>query len=152
MDALALVNRVAALLEKDLPIFGICFGHQVLSLAAGARTYKMKFGNRSINQPVQDLKTGRCYITSQNHGYVVEAESLSSDWEPWFVNLNDHTNEGIRHRFKPVSSVQFHPEGAPGPKDTVFLFDEFLKVVRQIKAEKTKGALQEQAVVEAFAF
>ena len=141
MDASHLVDRVRALLKKDLPIFGICFGHQMLALAAGARTFKMKFGNRSVNQPVEDLLTGRCYVTSQNHGYVVQAEALSRDWQPWFVNLNDHTNEGIRHLYKPISSVQFHPEASPGPNDTVFLFDDFLHVVRDIKALKSKNSL-----------
>jgi carbamoyl-phosphate synthase small subunit len=139
MDASPLVNRVRNLLTKDLPIFGICFGHQMLSLAAGARTYKMKFGNRSVNQPVQDLFTGRCYITSQNHGFVVQAESLPRDWQPWFINLNDQSNEGIRHLYKPISSVQFHPEASPGPNDTVFLFDDFLRVVRELKASRHKS-------------
>ena len=137
MDAAPLVERVRALLGRDLPIFGICFGHQMLSLAAGARTYKMKFGNRSVNQPVQDLLTGRCYITSQNHGFVVQAESLPREWQPWFINLNDQSNEGIRHLYRPISSVQFHPEASPGPNDTVFLFDDFLKVVREFKHAKT---------------
>lgn len=138
-DALSLVARVRKLLEKDLPIFGICFGHQVLSLAAGARTSKMRFGNRSVNQPVRNLLTGRCYITSQNHGFVVKGDSLPNDWEPWFENLNDRSNEGIRHKFKPIKSVQFHPEGSPGPNDTVFLFDEFLRDVRLMKATKDKS-------------
>lgn len=139
VDASPLVNRVRLLLNKDLPIFGICFGHQMLALAAGARTFKMKFGNRSVNQPVQDLFNGRCYITSQNHGFVVQTESLPRDWQPWFMNLNDQTNEGIRHLFKPISSVQFHPEATPGPNDTMFLFDDFLRVVRELKGSRQKS-------------
>lgn len=132
--ASSLVTRVRSLLARDLPVFGICFGHQMLALASGATTYKMQFGNRSVNQPVRDLLTGRCYITSQNHGYAVDAQSLSAQWQPWFENLNDHSNEGIRHVSRPISSVQFHPEASPGPNDTVFLFDEFLNTVRTHKA------------------
>ena len=134
MDATGLIERIRKLLNADIPIFGICFGHQMLSLAAGAKTYKMKYGHRSVNQPVRDLLTGRCYITSQNHGYVVQNESLPRDWQPWFVNLNDGTNEGIRHLYKPICSVQFHPEASPGPNDTAFLFDDFLRVVHQVSA------------------
>ena len=99
-----------------------------LALAAGGDTYKLRYGHRSQNQPVQDLLTRRCYITSQNHGYAVRDESLPADWEPWFVNVNDGTNEGIRARNRPVSSVQFHPEARPGPEDTGFLFDDFLRL------------------------
>jgi carbamoyl-phosphate synthase small subunit len=141
-QALPLIARVKELLEYDLPVFGICFGHQILALAAGARTYKMQFGNRSVNQPVKDLLSGRCYITSQNHGYVVSAKTLKEEWEPWFINLNDNTNEGIRHRYRPISSVQFHPEASPGPNDTVFLFDDFLRTVRNHKDSK-KQAIHE---------
>ena len=96
---------------------------------AGGNTAKMRYGHRSVNQPVQDLLTRRSYITSQNHGYAVQSESLPDGWEPWFVNLNDGTNEGIRCRHKPFNSVQFHPEASPGPRDTGFLFDEFLRQV-----------------------
>lgn len=111
------------------PIFGVCMGNQLLGLAAGGNTVKLKYGHRSQNQPVQDLLTRRCYVTSQNHGYVVDDDSLPSDWEPWFVNVNDGSNEGIRCRTKPWSSVQFHPEAAPGPEDAAFLFDDFLRLV-----------------------
>jgi carbamoyl-phosphate synthase small subunit len=111
------------------PIFGICMGNQLLALAAGGDTYKLPYGHRSVNQPVQDLLTRRCFVTSQNHGYAVRDGSLPVEWEPWFVNINDGTNEGIRHRFKPFFSVQFHPEAHPGPQDTGFLFDQFVSRV-----------------------
>lgn len=125
-----LIDKVKILVESyDNPIMGVCLGNQILALAAGGNTAKMRYGHRSVNQPVQDLLTRRSYITSQNHGYAVQSESLPDGWEPWFVNLNDGTNEGIRCRHKPFFSVQFHPEAAPGPKDTGFLFDEFLRQV-----------------------
>jgi carbamoyl-phosphate synthase small subunit len=126
----ALVERVRWLLESfNRPIFGICLGNQILSLAAGGDTYKLPYGHRSVNQPVQDLLTRRCYITSQNHGYAVRDDALPSGWEPWFVNINDGTNEGIRSRTRPFFSVQFHPEAHPGPSDSGFLFDDFLRMV-----------------------
>jgi len=119
------VDQVRDLLSLGLPLLGICLGCQVLALAAGGDTYKLPYGHRSQNQPVRDLMTGRCYVTSQNHGYAVTTESLPPDWSPWFVNLNDATNEGFRHRTLPVRAVQFHPEAAPGPEDTRWVFDEF---------------------------
>jgi len=139
-DATSFAMRLRAVLTTDKPIFGICLGHQVLALAAGARCAKLRYGHRSANQPVRDLTTGRCYITSQNHGYVVDARSLGDDWQEWFINLNDGTNEGFRHRIRPIRSVQFHPEAAPGPADTGFLFDEFLTQVAQIKRGETSVA------------
>jgi carbamoyl-phosphate synthase small subunit len=123
------IAHVRRAMEKGRPILGICLGHQILALAAGADTYKLKFGHRSQNQPCTEVGTKRCYITSQNHGYAVSHERLPVDWSPWFVNANDGTNEGIRHQSKPFMSVQFHPEASPGPVDTHFLFDEFLKVL-----------------------
>lgn len=130
-DLMPLVERIRRhLLDGQRPVFGICLGHQLLALAAGARTYKLAYGHRSMNQPVQDLTTGRAYVTSQNHGYAVDDASLPDGWEPWFRNLNDGTSEGIRHRTLPLSSVQFHPEAAAGPRDTAPLFDAFLAACR----------------------
>ncbi|MGE3166519.1 MAG: glutamine-hydrolyzing carbamoyl-phosphate synthase small subunit [Planctomycetota bacterium] len=117
-------------LAGDRPLFGICLGNQLVGLAAGCDTYKMKFGHRSQNQPCIEVGTPRCYITSQNHGYAVDATTLPADWEEWFVNANDGSNEGIRHRSKPFWTVQFHPEATPGPEDTNFLFDRFLEQLR----------------------
>lgn len=119
-------------LEPPRPIFGICLGNQLLALAAGAETYKLKYGNRGMNQPAIDLRTGRCYITPQNHGYAVDADSLPEFWKPLFLNANDLTNEGIVHTNKPFFSVQFHPEASGGPLDTAFLFDKFVGHVRKI--------------------
>ena len=125
-ETVALVKK---LLKGNRPILGICLGHQILSLAAGADTYKLKFGHHSQNQPCIEVGTDRCYITSQNHGYAVKPQALPEDWLPWFTNANDGTNEGIKHRQKPFMSVQFHPEAAPGPTDTSYLFDRFLELV-----------------------
>lgn len=120
------VEHIREAMKKDKPIFGICMGNQLLSIAAGATTYKLKYGHRSHNQPVRMVGTNRCFITSQNHGFAVDDSSLGADWETLFVNLNDMTNEGIRHKSKPFFSAQFHPEATSGPTDTEFLFDEFL--------------------------
>ncbi|WP_437940649.1 glutamine-hydrolyzing carbamoyl-phosphate synthase small subunit [Sorangium sp. So ce341] len=115
------------------PIFGICLGNQILALAAGGDTYKLPYGHRGVNQPVQDLLSRRCYVTSQNHGYAVKHESLPAEWEPWFININDGTNEGIRSRLRPFFSVQFHPEATPGPEDAGYLFDDFLRLCGAMK-------------------
>lgn len=129
-DLAPLIAQIRQLLGRfNKPIFGICLGNQILTLAAGGDTYKLPYGHRGVNQPVQDLLTRRCYITSQNHGYAVRDAALPSDWEPWFVNINDGTNEGVRSRVHPYFSVQFHPEAHPGPTDTGFLFDDFLRLV-----------------------
>jgi carbamoyl-phosphate synthase small subunit len=129
-DLRPLVEQIRALIASyRKPIFGVCLGNQILCLAAGGDTYKLPYGHRSVNQPVQDLLTRRCYVTSQNHGYAVKESALPADWEPWFVNLNDGSNEGIRSRLRPFFSVQFHPEASPGPQDTGFLFDDFLRLV-----------------------
>ncbi|MDP2750881.1 MAG: glutamine-hydrolyzing carbamoyl-phosphate synthase small subunit [Nanoarchaeota archaeon] len=124
------IENIRIALSKEKPIFGICLGNQLLSLAAGADTYKLKFGHRSQNQPCIEIGTKRCYITSQNHGFAVNTQKLPSGWKPWFINANDNTNEGIMHKTKPFFSVQFHPEAAPGPVDTAFLFDKFADLVK----------------------
>jgi carbamoyl-phosphate synthase small subunit len=116
------------------PVFGICLGNQLMALAAGGDTYKLPYGHRAQNQPCADLGTSRCYITSQNHGYAVRGESLPLGWEPWFVNVNDGTVEGIRSTNGLFSAVQFHPEGCPGPRDTEFLIDRFLADIRSQSA------------------
>jgi len=128
----ATITNIRKAMSEGKPILGICLGNQLLALAAGARTYKLKYGHRSQNQPCLDASTGRCYITSQNHGYAVDAKSLPPDWEEWFTNANDGSNEGIRHKTKPWRSVQFHPEASPGPTDTAWIFDEFLKSLKTI--------------------
>ena len=125
-----LVASAKKLIQKHIPTLGICMGHQILSLAAGARTYKLKYGHRSQNQPVKQVDSNKCYVTSQNHSFAVATKSLPRGWQPWFENLNDYSNEGVRHEKLPFRSVQFHPEAAPGPVDTSFIFDEFLKDVK----------------------
>lgn len=122
-----LISRVRNLLGESRPILGICLGHQILSLAAGAQTTKMRYGHRSHNQPVILCGTRRGFMTSQNHGYVVDPEKLPDTWEPWFVNANDQTIEGIKHKSKPFQSVQFHPEAAGGPRDTSWILGDFMK-------------------------
>lgn len=113
------------------PLMGICLGHQLLAKAAGAEIYKLKYGHRSHNQPARMEGTNRCFVTSQNHGYAVNAESLPAGWLPWFTNMNDGSNEGIRHAERLWRSVQFHPEACGGPVDTEFLFNEFIDQLKQ---------------------
>jgi carbamoyl-phosphate synthase small subunit len=124
------VEHVRRALDDRVPTFGICLGNQILALAAGADTYKLKFGHRSQNQPCQEIGTRRCVVTSQNHGYAVNGATLPEGWREWFINANDGTNEGIRHEWKPARCVQFHPEATPGPSDTSFLFDRFVEMLR----------------------
>ncbi|HYF97276.1 MAG TPA: glutamine-hydrolyzing carbamoyl-phosphate synthase small subunit, partial [Patescibacteria group bacterium] len=117
------IETISKLIRDAKPVFGICLGSQLMSLAAGAKTYKLKFGHRGHNQPCTDTTTGKCYITSQNHGYAVDKATLPKNWEVYFTNLNDGSVEGIRHKRKPFFSVQFHPEACPGPTDTQWLFE-----------------------------
>ena len=119
------ISHLRKSLEEDRPVFGVCLGSQLMALAAGASTYRMPYGHRSHNQPVRMSGSRSCFITSQNHGYAVDTSSLPPGWEEAFVNLNDGTNEGIRHIRKPFMATQFHPEASGGPVDTEFLFDEF---------------------------
>ena len=125
------VQAVAELLQKGLPIFGICLGHQILSLAMGGKTSKLKFGHRGANQPVKDRDTGRVEITSQNHGFTVDSDTLPNEVDVNRINLNDQTVEGLRHKNKPVFCVQYHPEASPGPHDSSDLFKEFRQIVEK---------------------
>ena len=130
-DNTKIIQEIAKLCESNIPIFGICLGHQLLALARGATTSKLKYGQRGGNHPVKNLETGRVYITSQNHGYAVEAQSLPSFAKMSFMNVNDGTCEGVKYCDIPAFSVQFHPEACGGPKDTNFLFDDFIKLMEK---------------------
>ncbi len=134
------ISKTVDILKKafnnNVPIFGICMGNLLLGIASGADTYKLKYGHRSHNQPVQQIGTNRCFITSQNHGYTVDISKVQGEWEPLFVNSNDGTCEGLKHKKLPVFSAQFHPEATSGPTDTEFLFDDFLKIVDEYKRKK----------------
>ena len=125
------IEHIRDAMRKQKPILGICLGNQLLALAAGAKTYKLKYGHRSQNQPCIDQETGRCYITSQNHGFAVDGKSLPPQWNEWFVNANDDSNEGIAHKSEMWRSVQFHPEAAPGPTDTHWIFDRFIEDLKK---------------------
>ncbi len=129
-------------LERQLPTFGICLGNQLLALAAGGDTYKLKFGHRAQNQPTIEVKSKRCYITTHNHGFAVDEKKMPKGFRRWFYNANDNTNEGIIHKTLPFFSVQFHPEATPGPTDTNWLFDYFLNVVKKNKLSYFLGRIK----------
>ena len=134
-DNVKAIETMKVLKDSGIPIMGICLGHQILALAHGFKTSKLKYGHRGANHPVKNLETGRVYITSQNHGYQVLSDSIdTSIAREFFVNVNDGTNEGIRYLNKPAYSVQFHPEACGGPKDTDFLFDEFINMMDEGRA------------------
>ena len=126
----ATIENTRKAITAGKPILGVCLGSQIMALAAGADTYKLKYGHRGHNQPCNEMGTKRSYITSQNHGFAVNSETLPEDWREWFVNDNDGTNEGIIHISKPFFAAQFHPEASPGPDDTEFIFDMFLRAIK----------------------
>ena len=130
-ECTTIIEEIRKLYESDVPIFAICLGHQLMALATGGDTYKMKYGHRGGNHPVKDLATGRVYISSQNHGYVVDAEQLEKKniAKPAFINVNDGTNEGMAYEGKNIFTVQFHPEACPGPQDSSYLFDRFMEMM-----------------------
>lgn len=130
------IQNISKAFQKEQPMFGICLGNQLMALASGAKTYKLKYGHRSHNQPVFHIESQRAYITSQNHGFAVDNETLNNNWTPSFVNLNDDTNEGFQHKTKPFFSTQFHPEASSGPTDTEFLFDLFINEIKKFKGDE----------------
>jgi carbamoyl-phosphate synthase small subunit len=127
--AIETVEHIKKAMQGNKPICGICMGNQLLAKAAGAKIYKLKYGHRSHNQPVRLVGSEKCFITSQNHGFAVDNDSIPNDWEALFINMNDGTNEGLKHKTKPFFSAQFHPEASSGPKDTEFIFDDFIKLL-----------------------
>ncbi|MBA4699808.1 MAG: carbamoyl phosphate synthase small subunit [Ruminococcus sp.] len=133
-DCISIIEEIKKLYHTDIPIFAICLGHQLMALASGAVTHKLKYGHRGGNHPVKDLRTGRVYISSQNHGYVVDDKSMDSNTAvPAFVNVNDGTNEGLEYKGKQIFTVQFHPEACPGPKDSDYLFERFMDMMGGVK-------------------
>jgi carbamoyl-phosphate synthase small subunit len=128
-DYVQTIAHIKKAIAIGKPIYGICLGSQLLALAAGAKTYKLKFGHRGHNQPCMNIEEKLCYITSQNHGYAVDEKSLPKDWKVTYRNLNDDSVEGIAHKTKPFYTVQFHPEACPGPTDTAFIFERFERVL-----------------------
>lgn len=131
-ECVTIIEEIKKLYESDVPIFAICLGHQLMALATGADTYKMKYGHRGGNHPVKDLATGRVYISSQNHGYVVDTDKLDPKVAvPAFINVNDGTNEGLAYTGKNIFTVQYHPEACPGPQDSGYLFDRFIKMMKE---------------------
>lgn len=133
-DCVDIIPEIRKIYESGLPVFAVCLGHQLMALATGASSYKMRFGHRGANHPVKDLKRNRCFITSQNHGYVIDSASIDPEVaEISHVNVNDGSLEGLRYKQKPVFTVQFHPEASPGPVDTDYLFQEFIDLIRETK-------------------
>ena len=133
-DCTSIIKEIEKLYNTDIPIFAICLGHQLMALATGASTHKLKYGHRGGNHPVKDLETGRVYISSQNHGYVVDEESVDPLVAvPAFKNVNDGTNEGLVYVGKNIFTVQFHPEACPGPQDSGYLFDRFIEMMKGAK-------------------
>lgn len=130
------IRNLKLSIEKEQPIFGICLGHQLVALASDAETYKLKFGHRSHNQPVLEVGTNKAYLTSQNHGFAVDNNTIQDGWKSYFVNLNDNSNEGLRHKSKPIFTTQFHPEASSGPTDTAFLFGDFIKAIESWKTSR----------------
>lgn len=128
------ISNLVISLKGSKPVFGICLGNQLMALASGADTYKLKYGHRSHNQPVIQVGTDKAYITSQNHGFAVDNNTLGREWEPYFININDGTNEGMKHKTRPIFSTQFHPEASGGPTDTDYLFDVFIDNILQYKS------------------
>jgi carbamoyl-phosphate synthase small subunit len=133
------IKNLKKSIQEEKPIFGICLGHQLTALASGAKTYKLKFGHRSHNQPVLQVGTNKAYLSSQNHGFAVENKSIPENWISYFENLNDGSNEGIKHKTKPIFTTQFHPEASSGPTDTAFLFGEFIGMVERYRVKTGKG-------------
>jgi carbamoyl-phosphate synthase small subunit len=127
------INLTREIIGKEVPLMGICLGHQLIAQALGAKTYKLKFGHRGANHPVRDLTSGRVYITMQNHGYAVDGASVKNGLTVSHINANDETVEGLRHTELPIISIQYHIEGAPGPQDNTYLFKEFLQMIRKEK-------------------
>lgn len=133
-ECVSIIHEIKKLYDTDIPIFAICLGHQLMALATGADTYKLKYGHRGGNHPVKDLSTGRVYISSQNHGYVVDTDKLDPKVAvPAFINVNDGTNEGLAYTGKNIFTVQYHPEACPGPQDSGYLFDRFIKMMKEGK-------------------
>ena len=129
-ECTSIIKEIKKLYDSDVPIFAICLGHQLMALATGADTFKMKYGHRGGNHPVKDLETGRVYSSTQNHGYVVDMDKLDPAVAvPAFINVNDGTNEGLKYTGKNIFTVQYHPEACPGPQDSGYLFDRFIKMM-----------------------